>query len=178
MSMSWIRSHRPSPTAIVAVLALTGALAGTAIASNPTAPSGKVSKSRVKKIAQKQIDKTLGGPLRSGVSLHGTWAFAGRTQGGGSASESVAETAISFPVPLASTPSFHVVSSGPTTNCPGTVSHPKARRGNLCLYEQTADGFSSINTEVSNRFGVTIFGSGIGANSNYNGNGTWAVRAP
>jgi hypothetical protein len=54
--MEQIRASRPSPAIIVAVLALVAALAGTAIAG-PQAISGALTKSTVKKIAKKQINK-------------------------------------------------------------------------------------------------------------------------
>jgi hypothetical protein len=47
-------ARRPSPGLIVAALALTVALGGTAVAADPAA---KISKSKVKTIARKQIDK-------------------------------------------------------------------------------------------------------------------------
>ena len=54
--MSLNTSKRPSPAMIVAALALTFALAGTAIAADPV---GKLTKSKVKSIAKKQADKRL-----------------------------------------------------------------------------------------------------------------------
>jgi hypothetical protein len=48
----------PSPAILVAGLALVAALAGTAVAG-PGASTSKVTKSKVKKIANKQIDKRL-----------------------------------------------------------------------------------------------------------------------
>ncbi len=56
--MSRARS-RPSPALIVSVVALVAALAGTAVAANPTATSSAINKKKVKKIANKQIDKRL-----------------------------------------------------------------------------------------------------------------------
>jgi hypothetical protein len=49
---------RPSPAIIVAVVALIAALAGTAMAG-PGAETSKITKSKVKKIANKQINKQL-----------------------------------------------------------------------------------------------------------------------
>jgi hypothetical protein len=48
----------PSPALIVAVVALVAALAGTAIA-DPGASSSKITKAKVKKVANKQINKRL-----------------------------------------------------------------------------------------------------------------------
>jgi hypothetical protein len=49
---------RPSPAMVVAVVALVAAVAGTAIAG-PGASTSAISKSKVKKIANKQINKRL-----------------------------------------------------------------------------------------------------------------------
>jgi hypothetical protein len=57
MSMTRRRRARPSPAIIVAVVALVAALAGTAVAANPTATSSAINKKKVKKIATKQINK-------------------------------------------------------------------------------------------------------------------------
>jgi hypothetical protein len=53
--ISW---SRPSPAMVVAVIALTGALAGTAIAG-PDAITSAVTKSKVKKIAKQQANKQI-----------------------------------------------------------------------------------------------------------------------
>jgi hypothetical protein len=50
---------RPSPALIVSIVALVAALAGTAVAANPTATSSAINKKKVKKIANTQIDKRL-----------------------------------------------------------------------------------------------------------------------
>ena len=54
------RISRPSPAIVVAALALIAALAGTAVAG-PGASSSAITKSKVKKIANKQINKLLPG---------------------------------------------------------------------------------------------------------------------
>jgi hypothetical protein len=61
MSMTRRRRARPSPAIIVAVVALVAALAGTAVAANPTATSSAINKKKVKKIATKQINKAAPG---------------------------------------------------------------------------------------------------------------------
>jgi hypothetical protein len=62
-----IRSSRPSPAIIVAVLALVAALAGTAVAG-PNASTSAVSKKKVKKIAKKQAVKQIN-ELAPGLSV-------------------------------------------------------------------------------------------------------------
>ena len=56
--MKRVFSARPSPAIIVAVVALVAALAGTAIAG-PGAGTSKLTKSKVRTIANKEIDKRL-----------------------------------------------------------------------------------------------------------------------
>ena len=59
-------SHsRPSPAVVVVALALVAALAGTALAGSDATTSA-ISKKKVKKIAQKQIDKAIDGVLPVG----------------------------------------------------------------------------------------------------------------
>jgi hypothetical protein len=74
-----IVSSRPSPALIVAVVALVAAVAGTAIAG-PGASTSAISKSKVKKIANKQINKRL--PLGTGDIANG--AVTGAKVGDGS----------------------------------------------------------------------------------------------
>jgi hypothetical protein len=55
--MGRLRQARPQPALVVAVVALVAALAGTAVASDPVATTSAINKKKVKKIANKQIDK-------------------------------------------------------------------------------------------------------------------------
>ena len=63
--MSRILRARPSPAIIVAVVALVAAMAGTAIAG-PDASTSKLTKSKVKKIANKQAGKQIAALLPIG----------------------------------------------------------------------------------------------------------------
>jgi len=63
--MGKIRTSRPSPAIVIAALALVAALAGTALAG-PDATTSELTKSKVKKIATKQINK-----LAPGLSVAG-----------------------------------------------------------------------------------------------------------
>ena len=62
--MRGITRARPNPALIVAVLALVAALAGTAVAADPIATDSAVTKKKVKKIANKQINKRF--PIGAG----------------------------------------------------------------------------------------------------------------
>jgi hypothetical protein len=55
--MGPIRSSRPSPAIVVAVLALVAALAGTAVGNDLVADTSALKKKKVKKIARKQVKK-------------------------------------------------------------------------------------------------------------------------
>ena len=54
-----MKQRRPSPAIVIAVLALIAAVAGTAVAADPGATTSAVSKKKVKKIANKQINNRL-----------------------------------------------------------------------------------------------------------------------
>jgi hypothetical protein len=57
--MGSLRSSRPSPATVVALLALVVAVAGTAVAANPVASKSSLSAGAVKRIANAQIKKRL-----------------------------------------------------------------------------------------------------------------------
>lgn len=67
--------------------------------------------------------------MPSGATFTGTWGF--RSVG---TTRSVAE--ISFPLRYVGEPEPHWMPPGadPTEECPGTVSNPQAKAGNLCVY--------------------------------------------
>lgn len=77
--MRRISSFAPSPALVVAVLALVAAVVGTAIAG-PNASDRAISKSKVKKIANKQIDKRL--PLGSAALADGAVTSSKLADGG------------------------------------------------------------------------------------------------
>ena len=112
--------------------------------------------------------------LPSGETLRGRFRV-------GSTSPNQAHSVISFPIPLASTPTLNwiVEPQPPTQNCPGNWENPEAAPGHFCLY--TANSLSNnwgvinFGTAIS-RFGFPLEVSGFGG-SFYMG-GTWAVTAP
>jgi len=57
--MQWFKRSRPSPALLVAVVALVAGLTGTALAGGPGAVASKLTKSKVKLVAQKQANKVL-----------------------------------------------------------------------------------------------------------------------
>jgi hypothetical protein len=99
--------------------------------------------------------------------------------------------AITFQVPLATAPTFNLISQGgpATANCPGSVANPQAAPGFLCLYEgasqnkgiglqpqacSSAGGCGGPN--AADKFGVGLQVSSGAAGFAYS-SGTWAVTA-
>jgi hypothetical protein len=124
----------------------------------------------------------LAGPLASGQTLIGYVDSAGHVGAG----EIAPETSISFPIPLAAAPAFHIIPvGGPSTGaCPGTANTPSAAPGNLCIYESTlvnTTGFS-LPDGLNPVSGPTRFGLpgllGASTNGDYIARGAWAVTAP
>jgi|SRR5690242_3366715 len=121
----------------------------------------------------------LNGPLGSGKTLTGVFATAGHKVNAG---DFVDESPITFQLPLSSAPTFNDLAPGASsTACPGSSSAPTATPGNLCLYETIRTGATGV-TQVSplelRRFGAAIFPTGVGAATNYEVDGVWAVTAP
>jgi hypothetical protein len=121
----------------------------------------------------------LVGALPSGKTLRGQYSFGNHKSTGYSPVNSV-----SFPFPLESAPSDHIIPIGgaPTAECPGTASAPSAAPGNGCIYETRADGGHTVDettlAEVEHgRFGFLIFVS-VAENTDWQVEGTWAVTAP
>lgn len=112
--------------------------------------------------------------LPSGKTLRGFVSLAGDYSGAGF----VPATTISFPFPLATTPSDHVIGVGKpsTTECFGSVTDPEAKSGNLCIYEEYNSSNVGIQFAPESRFGAELFPLLAGA-ENYEVKGTWAVTA-
>ncbi len=108
--------------------------------------------------------------------------------GGGAAgtSDTVVESPLSFPVPLASDVTAHVIPVGgpPTTECAGSVSAPSAAPGHLCLYLGWIDGTCSDTVDTfgfaglaDRQFGVVVTVP-MESSGQCDFSGTWAVTAP
>lgn len=119
-----------------------------------------------------------GGMLPSGASESGVWAVATDSQTGQAA-------AISFDLPLAAAPTIELLEEGysgtPTSNCPGSLSNPTAKKGFLCVYAQVdiLEFFDSTCCTTSFPSGAILGFGGLEENE-FNGvaKGTWAVTAP
>jgi hypothetical protein len=94
----------------------------------------------------------------------------------------VALATISYPVPVASSPSIEVVQAGgpSTANCPGTTEAPSAARGWLCVYVYLAFNVGSVSVEpitTQSKFGAVPFAEVSVNKSTGQFWGTWAVTA-
>jgi hypothetical protein len=124
------------------------------------------------------------GTLPSGKTTTGAWAIHGGT------GDTTATTAISFPFPLASRPTVHVVPGGgsPPSGCSGSVEHPGASPGNLCVFEgfqehvtagatQEYEPASGTNSE-SGFTGAALYAGPETPGDVFEEAGTFAVTAP
>jgi Collagen triple helix repeat (20 copies) len=70
--------------------------------------------------------------LPSGSSESGQWAAISTATGAGQ----TLATTISIPIPLATAPAVHFIAenSAPPAGCSGSVEHPSAEPGNLCVF--------------------------------------------
>jgi hypothetical protein len=179
------RLRLPSPALVVSAIALSLVLGGTAIAASSGKHADvKADRALIKKMAPRlsvkhavTADSAAGlpGPAATGTTQHGTWGIAGHH---GGANDYMSETAISYPIPLAAAPTVNVVTGTPTTQCPGSYLTPTAAAGQLCVYFNFKTGLTGLSTTDLTQFGVVLFPTGVGTNSNYEANGTWAVTAP
>jgi hypothetical protein len=129
------------------------------------------------------------GPLQSGKTETGMWSFST-----GEKNQVIAS--ISFTLPLQKElgeTEVEYVESGSTTKCPGTVKEPSATPGNLCVYQDEANGVTSGHLIVpsiaelissleksepakqgARESGAVLFFTKNGTDEPY-GDGTWAV---
>lgn len=129
-----IVSARPSPALVVAVLALVAAVAGTAIAG-PGASTSAITKSKVKKIANKQIDKRL--PLTGAdvdYGIHKVTVLSGANTAGATATCPDGEIAIGGGSDTFDPPDTGALQTN--TPVPFVAQNPA---GWQAIYEQTAD---------------------------------------
>jgi hypothetical protein len=158
--------------------------AGPAGVKGETGPAGTGEKGEKGEKGPAGSPWTAGGTLPEGATETGAWsAYTG-------GSTRVTLMAISFPIPLASPPTFETATNyiptqeSSTTQCPGTAAEPKAAPGNLCVYagedEKHAAGIGNVlnpdgeENSLPGKTGVVLyfFGGAVGAT------GTWAVSAP
>jgi hypothetical protein len=123
--------------------------------------------------------------LPSGETLKGSFGGGGGVATG---SGNAVELSISYPVPLAASPTAHVVQAGgsPTSPCPGSGAAPSAASGHLCVY--VVGGHEVDTTIVSTygddgsrdyRYGAVVYAyPTCKAPCHAEFWGTWAVTAP
>lgn len=130
----------------------------------------------------------------AGTNLFSSNAPANTTQRGAwtasaPGSPSFVVEAVSFPVPLASAPAFHVIGVGqwPPAGCSGNVANPGAAPGHLCVFVESSFGASAVidaNSPVTGDPGASRFGTELAVypdsepgTTSVVKRGTWAVTA-
>lgn len=125
------------------------------ISWNQVGPQGPAGATGAQGPQGPQGSKGLQGPagpfpttLPSGDTITGSYAIVGGAVSGSGSDWGV--SAISFPYPLASAPQVKVVlAGGPSqTGCSGSVDHPTAASGMLCVYESAHSGVSTGYPDV------------------------------
>lgn len=128
------------------------------------------------------------GKIPDGETVRGIW-----TASGFAASElEYAETAISFPLPMQSRPTVHLIGLGDLmpNACSGGVTNPRAEPGHLCVfvgYQVNTQNAKGINgsydqldptaSNASSRFGTALYVYPAAAGG-YEAGGSWAATAP
>lgn len=163
--MRSFRIGRPSASMVVATIALFAAVGGLGYAAGSKKPS---------KPSTLQSGKTLKGVYR-------VEAFeSGVSQG------QFADTSITYQLPLKQAPTLNFLKETdlPTTACPGTFEKPKAKPGNLCVYEEDRTAVDSVDNlfafgDGRDKLGFTVeVGSAASQGGLFQSNGSWAVTAP
>lgn len=174
---------------VTATAALVIALGGTSYAAATLArnsvgsPQVKDHSLLVKDVKPGELTRgALDRRLPSGVTLRGGWGQSSSAPADGE----IQTSAISFPVPLASNVTAVVIQDGApsTTNCPGTVNAPKARKGFFCIYvgnglnHVNVDSYAEVDGSSNFRFGGVVYWRPTSPGSFTFASGTYAVRAP
>ena len=130
------------------------------------------------------------GTLPSGETESGLWAVVGPREPLG---QRVEGAAISFPIPLAASPTnieYIPFGGASTPNCPGTAAVPTATAGSLCVYATTEEDTNASFLAIENAKGEHAKASRLGAFVVFEATnleeeaakirnfGTWAVKAP
>jgi hypothetical protein len=175
---------------VTATAALVIALGGTSYAAASIAKNSVGSRQVInhsllaKDVKAGQLTKgALDGRLPSGVTLRGGW---GQSATDPASTGDIQTSAVSFAVPLASNVTANIVQEGApsTTNCPGTVNNPKARKGFFCIYvgaganHVDVDSYAEVNGGDDFRFGGVVYWRPLATGSFTFASGTYAVRAP
>jgi hypothetical protein len=115
------------------------------------------------------------GTLPQGITLRGNFNIGGTAAAAGN----VVEGDISFGFQFASAPTFHYIKAGgaSTPECPGTATAPDAAPGNLCAYGAATVNTTGLVSNLTNKWGDTVFVSPTAAGGFFD-LGTWAATSP
>jgi hypothetical protein len=123
---------------------------------------------------------TAGGTLPPNQTEEGSWSLivGHKTKISAVVELSLPRTAVSFGIPLASSPTAVYLKVGETepTNCPGTVEEPQAALGFLCVYAEFETGGVPALSANPKTYGALI--NGVGGEEGGIAGGSWAVTAP
>jgi hypothetical protein len=177
---------KPGKNGTAGTTGATGAAGATGPAGSPGAPGAK-GETGLKGETGAKGETGEPGPLvttlPSGKTLRGSFAVSEEA----TASGQVARADVSFPFPLASSPTAHVITAGgtPTTECPGSIESPQAEAGDLCVYAAQEINLSAgieVSDPTSGAPGASKFGwyarIVAAATGDSRSIGTWAVTAP
>ena len=171
------RFRAPSPALVISLIALFVALGGTSYAAITRLPANSVGTAQLKNnaVTGAKLAKTM--TLAPGHTERGVYGFGARG----------AETiigSISYPVPLASAPTVVEIAFGDPTpvGCKGTLAHPGAASGHLCIFEGFTEGGATLagyfgpldGIAGGENLGIAIYANG-GGSTNNDVEGTWAV---
>jgi len=184
----------PRPATLIAIAALVIACSGGAFAAgslingasikNASIPGTKLEphtlsglQINVARLGTVPLPATL--PHRQ--SLSGLYAVEGTGR--------VNQSAVSFLIPLASAPTAHFIAPGAASppQCPGSVAHPKATPGNVCVFAfdlsdgttpQVFDPLAAGSQANRLGFGIALYQPVADVGTYVYSSGTWAVTAP
>ncbi len=120
---------------------------------------------------------TAGGTLPKGSTEQGVWTATPIENGFSSVS---ASSAISFGIPLTAAPTVEYIKVGEegkehATECPGTLTAPKAAEGFLCVYTESPGLDASFEEATPYAVGARLEFTGTTSSVGVAIHGTWAV---
>jgi Collagen triple helix repeat (20 copies) len=151
---------------------------------DPGSPGAKGDPGQPGQRGEQGVPGPLSETIPSGLTLRGIWVISQDNQVFGATVFTA--TAISFPLRMAQTPTFHPlthwrVGSSYTAECPGYDAGglPRAAPGHLCVYQTNQDENSGVATKTAvwSKIGIQL-GATSSPGASLAADGSWAVTAP